>query len=819
MSHQLVPPIAKIAEILGGEVKGLDVLAPGPGHSDADRSLSVRPDNDASDGFICHSFAGDDPIACRDYVREKLGLPKREPKEKKKDGKGNGITKPYSPTIANYIYRLKDGAPYLCVHRLADKSGFPQYHWDGEKWISGKPKGPKIPYRLPELMKAAPGTRIWICEGEKDADNLANLGFVATCNSEGAEEGTGKKFTSDLAPYFKDHHCFVLEDNDAKGRKHAAYVARVLDPVAASVRVVRLPGLPEKGDVSDWLKHDTAGTRLVKEADSTPPWEPTADDHGGDHGRDRDGDDDELVAELAGLSALAYAKRRKDAAEKIGIGVGELDKIVKEARGESADKSTLARWEIEPWDEPVATAELLEALRGIYAAHVILPDEHGAATMALWTLHAWTIEASYVSPFLMFTSPEMRCGKSKALALLFRTGPRTAFASNISPAAIFRYVEGHQPALIIDEADTFARDNEELRGILNSGHTRDTAHVIRCEGDANEPKEFSTWAPKAIAGIGKLAATLMDRSIILSMKRKLPGEPVAKLRAQDTEEFMNLRRKAARWTNDNLDQLKDARPEIPGALNDRAQDNWESILAIADLAAGEWPKIARAAALALSAAAEANGDTLKAQLLADIKAVFATQNADRVTTKFLIDQLVEDDAKPWGSYGKDGKPITGAGVARLLKDFGIRPTTLKEGKVMAKGYFRTSFREAWERYVPASFSSDSVAEGVSSRNPVTSATTATTYTQNQSVTSGLWLRIENEANPLKDKDRLRGYDSIPPAPEDKGVEAAEEGQEDRACVQCHGSVDGKERHVALGGHAAVWLHPECERFYLKERRR
>ena len=147
--------------------------------------------------------------------------------------------------------------------------------------------------------------------------------------------------------------------------------------------------------------------------------------------------DEDIIAELAALGPLAYAKRRKAASAEIGVGVGELDRIVAKARGEAsaeAGPKTHQRWQIEPWEEPVATANLLDDLREKYAAHVILP-EHGAEVMALWVLHAWSLDASYISPFLRLTSPEPRCGKSRALTLLYKTVPRTTLSSNISAAA------------------------------------------------------------------------------------------------------------------------------------------------------------------------------------------------------------------------------------------------------------------------------------------------------------------------------------------------------------------------------------------------
>jgi hypothetical protein len=279
-----------IARAVGGEISGRQVLAPGPGHSPRDRSLSIKIEPTAPGGLLVHSFAGDDPIVCRDYVRRKLGLPEFEPKKAKKV---NGGAKPFLPTIAKYVYRQADKTPYLQVHRLADKSGFPQYHWDGEKWISGKPKGAKIPYMLPQLIAAPPATPIYIVEGEKDVDNLAKLGFVATCNSEGADNGNGNKWTPDLNQYFKDRDIYILPDNDEQGRKHAQHVARNLDPVAKSVRIVELPGLPPKGDVSNWLESDSAGVKLAKLAAAAPLWEPSA-------GKTGILSDERLVAELAG---------------------------------------------------------------------------------------------------------------------------------------------------------------------------------------------------------------------------------------------------------------------------------------------------------------------------------------------------------------------------------------------------------------------------------------------------------------------------------------------------------------------------------------
>jgi hypothetical protein len=270
----MLPSINDVARIMGGDVGGADALVPGPGHSTDDRSLAIKLDDDAPDGFVVHSFAGDDPIACRDYVRSKLGLPGFEPKKKVsgssgKSRKANGGARPWSPITARYVYRKSDGTPYLQVCRTAAK-GFFQNQWNGQMWVAGKPEDPKIPYRLPELQAATLTTKIHITEGEKDADALARLNFVATTNSEGAGN-----WTDDLNEYFRDRHVYIHEDNDEQGRKRVQRIARVLQPVAASVRVIRLPGLEHHGDISDWLERDPSGARLVKECESTPLWGPS----------------------------------------------------------------------------------------------------------------------------------------------------------------------------------------------------------------------------------------------------------------------------------------------------------------------------------------------------------------------------------------------------------------------------------------------------------------------------------------------------------------------------------------------------------------
>ena len=253
------------------------------------------------------------------------------------------------------------------------------------------------------------------------------------------------------------------------------------------------------------------------------------------------------------------------------------------------------------------------------------------------------------------------------------------------------------PTLLIDEADAFMRDNEELRGILNSGHTRESAYVIRTVGDSFTPTKFNTWGAKALAGIGHVADTLMDRAVIFELRRKLPHEKVERIRYAEPGLFDDLRSKLARFAEDYSDQVRQARPPLPHSLNDRAQDNWEPLLAIAMSAGNEWLQLGTTAALKLSGS-DSDTQTVGTELLADIREIFG-QDLDRITTAELIRLLCTDGEKPWATFNR-GNTITPRQVAKRLKEYGILSHTIRIGIETAKGYTIDQFREVFSRYLP-----------------------------------------------------------------------------------------------------------------------
>jgi putative DNA primase/helicase len=314
----------------------------------------------------------------------------------------------------------------------------------------------------------------------------------------------------------------------------------------------------------------------------------------------------------------------------------------------------------------------------------------------------WVVDQVEVLPLLIITAPEKACGKSQLLDIIALMAARSLSVSNISQAALYRCIEKAQPSLLIDEVDTFIRDKPEMMGIINAGHTRGSAHVIRSVGDMHEPKKFSVWCPKVLAGIAlerHLKDATLSRGIVITMQRKLPGDRVQRLRHASRDRFTEIRRKCARFAQDSASMLAGARPILPEQLNDRQQDNWEPLLAIAGLAGSEWAQKANQAALAISEID--TEESIGVQLLSAIRSVFESHRVDKLPTSDLISKLCQDDEGPWSTYHRD-KSITPRQLGGMLKKFGIQSRTTKFNGSSLKGYFLEDFAGAFARYLPPS---------------------------------------------------------------------------------------------------------------------
>jgi putative DNA primase/helicase len=356
--------------------------------------------------------------------------------------------------------------------------------------------------------------------------------------------------------------------------------------------------------------------------------------------------------------------------------------------------------DVELWPEPINPAMLLTDIATTIQRFIVCNEEIANA-VALWIAMTWFIDVVQVAPLAVITAPEKRCGKSLLLSLLGRLSASAITASSISPASLYRTIEAWQPTLLIDEVDTFMKNNEELRGLINSGHTRDSAYVIRTVGDNFTPTKFSTWGAKALSGIGHVADTLMDRAVILELRRKLPHEKVERIRNAAPGLFDELRSKLARFAEDYSEKVRQARPPLPSSLNDREQDNWEPLLQIAMAAGDEWLKIGINAALKLSGG-ESVSQTSGTELLSDIQEILNKKKVDRITTEDLIKALCIDGEKPWLTYNR-GLSISPRQLASKLKGYGIHSKSIRISDTETpKGFERNQFEDAFSRYLTPS---------------------------------------------------------------------------------------------------------------------
>lgn len=351
-------------------------------------------------------------------------------------------------------------------------------------------------------------------------------------------------------------------------------------------------------------------------------------------------------------------------------------------------------------------AELLCELRSAIARFVILPSEQALDAVTLWVAATHLQPAWQHAPRLAVIGPAKRCGKSRLLDIVTETVHDPLITVNASSAAIFRSITDQPPTLLVDEADTMfgtvkaAEKNEDLRGLLNAGHQRNRP-TLRVTGPDHKVVKFPTFAMAALAGIGDLPDTIMDRSVVIRMRRRAPGERVSSYRSdRDNPGLRELRDGLHAWLVPLTDAATDMEPPMP--VDDRAADTWEPLVTVADLAGGEWPVRARAACRAMTAFESGQDEDggLRTRILVDIRRVFAAGgNPDALSTEHLLTALKADHEAPWAEHGPTG--LSARGLQLLLKDYGIGSMNIRfPDGVQLKGFTRNGFLDAWSRYCP-----------------------------------------------------------------------------------------------------------------------
>jgi len=355
--------------------------------------------------------------------------------------------------------------------------------------------------------------------------------------------------------------------------------------------------------------------------------------------------------------------------------------------------------------------ELADKIREFFTRYVVLGNSHAEVAVTLWALHTWVLECFEVTPRLAFISVERSSGKTRALEILEVLTYDGNLMVNFSTSWLFRSInvaDGERvPTMLFDEADNYfyGKLNDTQREILafiNVGYKRGgmVGRTTVTNKSEMRAEKFASFCPLALGAIHNLPDTLQSRSVVIPMKRKRKSDTIAPYRERLTRaEALTIREECAAWAEATIPTLKlNPFPELPGGIDDRPAELWETLIGVADSIGGEWPTLARDAAVHFVTEAENKPLSLGERLLTDIHKIFGELEA--ITTHALLDELHDLEGSTWGQFGYSRTPIDARALAKILRDYEV-PTnnTIRiGGGEPVKGYLRVHFTDAWERY-------------------------------------------------------------------------------------------------------------------------
>ena len=709
-----------LSDWLEGEIKSGEYAAINPLRDDSSTgSFSINLTTGVWKDFAVDDFAGHDLVslymalndleeaAALDALEDLLsesGLNNLPPADKQKR-KAKKVEVPSAPAPVDchlppdihpdlgvpsrtWDYRTAEGQIAFAVYRFETDKGKEtrpvSYNPEKQDWQWRLPASPLPIFHL-DLITGNENASVVVVEGEKAAEAASGLfpDYLSTTSA----SGSNNALKSDWSP-LHGRAVTLIPDADEPGIKYAMTVAAELLVNGSDVFIIDTLALgwADGGDVADYP--DLTQEWLAEHREPIRDW--------GDF-KDMD---QQIIDAAARMPPLDYDRRKDELVELLGgVNKRTLDGLVKQAKQASAqaeedesESDGLFTGE-EPWPEVVDGRALLVEIQSVIRSHVILSPQEALA-VALWIVLSYVFRAFRVCPRLLISSPEKRCGKTTLLETIQAMCFRGLAAANISAASLFRGLEAWSPTLLIDEADTFLQGNDELRGILNSGHTKSTAYVIRTVGDEHEPKLFPTFAPIAIGMIKRPPDTLLDRSIVIRLQRKLGTDPVVSLPLEAENTYLHIRQKCLRWAEDNISELEGDRELTPAEIgNDRARDNWIPLTAIAQQC-----RLLEGAQTACRQLTLKEDDSLTVELLEDIQEIFREENKDKLPSKTLVKKLINMEERPWAEYSR-GKPLTQNKLAQLLKDFDVHTHQAKVGAKNLKHYLRAELTPLFERYL------------------------------------------------------------------------------------------------------------------------
>jgi Protein of unknown function (DUF3631) len=349
--------------------------------------------------------------------------------------------------------------------------------------------------------------------------------------------------------------------------------------------------------------------------------------------------------------------------------------------------------------------QLLDDVAAFLRSYVAFPSAHAAVAVTLWAAHTHLGEQFDSTPRLALVSPEKQCGKSRVLELLDLLCAGAETLSDASPAYLYRRIGAGEVTILLDEADAIWKRGksdetaEALRSIVNAGH-RKSATVGRVEmnGQAAKLIRFRVYAPAAVAGIGNLPDTIMDRAVVVRMRRRAPDERVRDYRERVTRpEGEALRDRLQVWAASVAERVGDPWPELPPAVHDRPADVWEPLVMVGELAGDKWGQLAWDACEAFAEGARDDTETVGTRLLADLRQVFGDKR--EMSTEAIRTALCALEESPWADWY--GKPLNPRDLAKLLKPYGVKSVKVRIGDTTPRGYRAEDLWQPWRSYLAA----------------------------------------------------------------------------------------------------------------------
>jgi hypothetical protein len=365
---------------------------------------------------------------------------------------------------------------------------------------------------------------------------------------------------------------------------------------------------------------------------------------------------------------------------------------------------------------PNLGCDVLDRIDTFLGRFVAYPDRHARHAHTLWIAHTWLMDVWDHTPRLLLVSPEAGSGKTRALSITACLVPRPDHVGDLTPAAFFHAIDeslancGARPTILFDELDTVFGNAEEgrirdvnMRRLLDIGHDRNATikRTVYVKGQGRQTIRFQAYTAVALAGkmdAYDVPATIRTRSVVIAMQRRLPEEKIERFErragaaaAQPLRELLQL------WVelvHGHADEHRGV--ALPEGITDRDADVWAPLLAVADLAGGHWPALARVAAVASVAGSGVNATPSEGvQLLWAIRAIFDERQVSKIFTEDLL-----ADLRGRGEFSWATRPLVDASLklAKLLSAYRIVPASQRIGQRAVRGYRRDYFEEAWRRY-------------------------------------------------------------------------------------------------------------------------